>query len=264
MNWDRIVLCAKDLLGVVLVLRLLQLQLHGVYRVFAVFVLYECLGSSVVLFQSALTSRGVDYEWEWLVLSAVGWVITLWMVYAVLEAVLERLPGILKFSRRFLNYTFLAAVIVALITAKAELSGNTVPSGKSALESAVVVGMALERVIATVVLLVLLAIICFVLWFPVKLPRNLVVFSLGLVVYFSCRNVLMLAQEFLAVEAARAAAVASMLVLGGCFAYWGVCLSRAGEAAELRLGHGWRSGDQQRLMDQLEAMNAALLRGARR
>jgi hypothetical protein len=262
MNWDRIVLGAKDLLGLLLVVRLLRVQLHGVYKVFCVFVFYECAGSSIVLLQSPAMLSSRTYYCEWLVLSAAGWVITLWMIYALMEAVLTRLPGILKFSRRLLNYSFVGSVAVALFTAKSELTANTIRA-RDWLISAVNVGMVLERVIATIVLLVILAIFCFVLWFPVKMPRNLVVFGLGLVVYFSCRNVLVLVQEFMPRQAGTVAAEVSMVILTGCFCYWAICLNREGESAEVSVGHAWRSGDQQKLLDQLESMNAALLRSAR-
>ena len=263
MNWDRIVLCAKDLLGFLLVVRLIGLHLHGVYKVFGVFVLYECVGSSIVLLQSPAMLFSRVYDGEWLVLSAAGWVINLWMIYGLMEAVLARLPGILKFSHRLLNYAFVGSVVVALFTAKSELTGNAIRA-PDWLISAVNVGMVLERVIATIVLLVILAIFCFVLWFPVKMPRNLVVFGLGLVIYFSCRNVLVLAQEFMPRHAGAVAAQVSMVVLTGCFCYWTFCLNREGESAEVSVGHGWRSGDQQKLVEQLESMNAALLRSARR
>jgi hypothetical protein len=267
MPWIWIALCAKACIGIALIARLLALNLHGVCRVFCIFVLYESLCSSLILVQHYLTVPTLNYNLEWLVLMAPSWIMNLWMVYAVLDAVLARLPGILRFSRKLLNYTFVAAVVVALITAKPEFAAKANPAYHGWLDLAVSTGQVLERVIATIVLLEMLAILGFVLWFPIRIPRNLVVFSLGLVFFFFWRNILMLAEEFLPTETGRQwASTASMLVLAGCFVYWALRLTRAGESIEVSLGHGWRQGDQKKLLAQLEAMNASLLRdtGAKR
>jgi len=264
MTWDWIALGAKDILGLVLAARLLVMRLPGVYRTLSLVVLYESLGSSVLFLMQLGYGRFLDYRLVWAGLSALGWVMTLWIVYALLEAVLEHLPGILHFSRRLLNFTFLAAVILALLTAKPEFSVNAGSAGGEAIGYLVVITVVMERVISTVALLVLLAILAFVVWFPVQMPKNLVVLSLGLVVYFLSRTGLLLARSFFSRGTSQIFSTVSMFVLSACFSYWAIGITREGESGSLRIGHGWRRSEQQRLILQLENMNAALLRGARR
>jgi hypothetical protein len=49
-----------------------------------------------------------------------------------------------------------------------------------------------------------------------------------------------------------------------CLLVWLVYLDRRGEQRKIRPGHSWRRADQERLIGQLEAINAALVRSARR
>ena len=69
--------------------------------------------------------------------------------------------------------------------------------GRTTLTRVVDIVVVLERVISTVALLVLVFILAFILWFPVQMPRNLAVFSVGFIVYFAAITGLLLAQSFL-------------------------------------------------------------------
>jgi hypothetical protein len=182
-------------------------------------------------------------------------------VYALLHAVLARLPGILKFSRRLLNYVSIAAVIASVTSAKIEFASGVLPSYSNFLSWAVAAGIIFERVIFTVALIVLLAIIVFVLWFPVEIPRNLILFCFGLLIYLSCRNAVLLADTFWANKVPWLGAV-STFVLAACCVYWAVCITPEGEHTLRRVRHE-RPDEHERLVRQLESMNAALLRGVR-
>ncbi len=165
-----------------------------------------------------------------------------------------------------MNFTFLIAVLVVILSGKAEYGGDA-SSGSLipiSLDMGVDVSIVMERIISSVALAVLLVMLAFVLWFPVQMPKNLVFFSFGFIVYFACKTALFLAHSFLPGEVARQVGTFGMLVIDLCFVYWLTAITREGESVPLRIGHRWKKDEQQRLLEQLEGMNAALLRGARK
>ena len=259
MTGDRVALAISGLLGIILVIRLLSLRLHKVYRIFCILVLVQLAGTSLFIFE--ILSRAFDYRKMWLVLTVVSWVAMLWLVYMFLGAVLTTLPGILRISRQVLNGTCAVAAVAAGFGARAALmvffSHRTVPA---ALETA----FFMDRVISTAALLILLAILAFVLWFPVEMPRNLVMFSFGLIVYFSAQIGVLVLHDLVPNLPSRGLSIAATLVSGFCFLYWSLAITTQGERASVRIGHGWEPREQKRLLSQLENMNSDLLRNARR
>jgi hypothetical protein len=197
-------------------------------------------------------------------MKAISWVLWMWMVYALLKAILANLPGILSLSQKVLSYVFPAAVLIAVLTVRPELSASGQAGVLNPVDRAVAIALVLDRVIATVALLVLLAMLIFILWFPVQMPRNLALFSVGFVIYFAAKTIFLLFRDFFAHDLTELISNAISLVLIACFVYWLAFLNSEGEISSVRMGHSWRAEEQNRLLGQLEAMNAALLRSARR
>jgi hypothetical protein len=264
MSWSPVVQLASDGLSVVLIVRLLILRLQNVYRVFCAFLLFELLASLITFVERAIHNPQLDYRLTWIPLKVIGWILSLWVVYALLQATLTSLPGILKFSRKLLNFTFVLAVLIALWTAKAEYAVSSASSLLTPVGRAVGVTLVLDRAVCTVALLVLIGILGFVVWFPVRIPKNLAVFSFGLLIFFAARTVSLLTWSFWSPESLRVVSDLNMLVPGLCCAYWAIFITGRGEQASVRIGHHWQTREQERLIGQLEAMNASLLRAARR
>src|SRR5947209_1792138 len=182
MGLDRFALGFDDLLGVLLVVRLLFLRLHKVYGIFCAVVLFQVAGSLVVML-AAYKPGLVDYRLSWLILAVVSWVLLLWLVYVFLGAVLATLPGVMRFSRRVLDISFVAAGAIAFLSSNRPIMSMF--SGAYSLQAAVAVAFVIDRAVSATALLLLLAVLAFVLWFPVEMPKNLVMFSFGLGVYFT-------------------------------------------------------------------------------
>ncbi len=266
MTLVRIAEFLSNTLGIALIFRLLYLRLHRVYRVFCLFLLYELLAASVFLYEILARDARLDYRLTWIAMRLVGWTLYLWMVYSLLTALLETLPGILRFSRKVLNWAFPIAIGIALLTIGPEYAASGLSDSAQPIVRAVTVGIILERVISTVCVLVLLGILGFVLWFPVQMPRNLAVFSLGYVIYFGSETALLLIRSIWPNDSINAAvSVAMNFITSGCLLAWIFLINKEGEAAPVRLGNRWRGVQvQERMIGQLEAMNATLLRAARR
>ena len=260
MSWVRIGQFVNLGLGLILMIRLLYARLERVYSIFCMFLAAEFIASLLSFLKKVASHSFPDYRIMWLAGRAVIWVFTLWTVYALLDAVLAHLPGLLRFSRKLLNTVFVLAVVFGMLTARPEYS----VSGLSGLGRAAGIGIVLDRVVSTIALLALLSILGFLLWFPVEISKNLIVFATGFLVYFSAKGALMLSRSLWSHDSLNLVSNIDMLISGACFAYWAIFISPQGEMVSIKMGHSWRAREQERLLGQLEAMNVALLRTAAR
>jgi hypothetical protein len=260
MSWVRIAQDINTALALILIVRLLILRLHRVYRIFSLFLLSELAASLVSLAPDFVP----DYRIFWLVAQFVIWICTLWTVYALLEAVLAKLPGILGFSKKLLNGAFVLAGILGLLTVRPEYFASGAAAYPDPIARVVGIGIVFERVISSVALLVLVSILGFLLWFPVEVSKNLIVFSTGFLVYFAAKTALLLTRSIWSHESLNLISNLIMFVSGACFAYWAIFITPEAETVPVRIGHSWHRPEQERLIGQLEAINMALLRAAAR
>jgi hypothetical protein len=268
MTLNDIAQLTSDVLSAVLIVKLLSLRLHSVYRIFCYFLVFDLFASLISFTEAYIHNPRLDYRITWICLRVVAWILSLSMVYALLNAVLVTFPGVLRLSRRLLNVTLIAVGVLALVTANLDssisgssgfLSNFVDPIGK-----AVRATLDVERAICSVALLMLVVVLTFILWFPVPLPRNLAMFSFGFVVYFAAKTGLLLTRGWWSRESFRVVSDTVPFILAGCYACLIMFITQRGETTPVKLGHSWQSQDQDRLLAQLESMNAALLRGARR
>lgn len=268
MNWGNVAQTIADILSLVLLVRLLNLRLQRVYRIFCAYLIYDLAFSAVSWLEELLHNARLDYRITWLVFTAVGWLLLLWMVYALLRAVLVALPGILRFSTKLLNITFVSVIVVSLLTMRLdrEIAGNSGYLSKflDPLGKAVAISLGLDRVISTVALLVLIFILIFAIWFQVPMSKNLAALSSGLVIYFAANSAVFLTRGMWSREALWAVSILTIYLTSACYAYWIFFITREGEAVMVTIGHRWRREEQDRLLTRLEAMNATLLHAARR
>jgi hypothetical protein len=259
MNWTNVTQGLADVLTVCLVLRLLALRLHNVYRVFCLFLLFDLFSSSVAFYEFFAHNARLDYRLTWIAMRVVAWVLTMWMIYTFLSAVLQSVPGILKISRRVMNYVFPIAIALSALSFLPEYVVSGAATMTDPIDHAVGVAIVLERVIATIALLVFASVLVFVLWFPVQMPRNLAVFTIGLVFYFSAEITLLLVRSYFSHHSFTLVGNGITLALCACYVYWGLLITASGETAPVRMGHSWRKVEQIRLIGRLDALNAALL-----
>lgn len=265
MEWSRTAEIASDCVAIALVLRLLTLQLHRVYSLFCLFLIFEVALSGVALWIHTADPAGVNYGVVWLSTAPVGWVLYIAMVYTLLTALLTKLPGILRFSRRVLHLSFLAALVIGIATARPEFLAHEKTVGHiDFLNRLLAAGFVGERIFSMVAALALIATLAFILWFPVQMPRNLAVFSVGFIIYFAARTVYLVVYSFWPGLNINLINIVQLSIATFCLLYFLIFINKAGEEAPARIGHSWNAAQQERLIGQLEAMNAALLRAARR
>jgi hypothetical protein len=107
------------------------------------------------------------------------------------------------------------------------------------------------------VLFFLILVSVFMMWFPVRVPRNVAIYIGGFVAYFVTRwgGVLMLGLRRDLVATIDLTMLSIALV---CFVAWIALLRPEGQTASTVTGHRWNPVEMDRLSGQLAAINAKL------
>jgi hypothetical protein len=262
-SWTSLTQYAIEVLAIVLIFRLIKLRDRriGVYTVFAVFLGVQLTGAFAYF--ACRHWHQLDYRVVWLLFTPTLALFSLFLSYSLAKAVLAELPGVLRFSRIFLNVVFPVAIILSFSTAKSEYWMR--PTGNlDRLDRLIAVFVIADKGISLAAVLILSAFLAFILWFPVKMSRNLAVFSVGFVIYFASKTGLELLSLYNAasLKTQDIVGLGVNIVLVSCFVYWVLFIDAKGQAIEVRIGHGWQRDEQEKLIGQLEALNVALLRSS--
>lgn len=274
MNWEPVVQCFNLALGIFLIVRLFSIRLYGTYRLFCIFLTADLLGSALWVLNQVFAVISYRFYWfAWLATRPVVWLFTLLAIYSLLERILIQLPGLLRLSKRVLNLVFLIALLIGFMSARFEYTGAGFRQYREAklLIQCWRVELICDRVIATAALLSLIAILAFLRWFPVTIPRNLAVLSVGFAVYFAAMTVLLLLRSLWPNESlqkfhAILQTVSTLLgvISGACIAFWIAGLSPVGETVISHLAIERPPAEQEQLIAQLELINNALIKAAHR
>ncbi len=259
MNWNLLGQYSDVVLAFLMVLSLAKLNLQGRYLAVLVFIVFDGLQS--LLFIVFKYWHLVDYRIFAFVSMLLTWCTTIWVVYALLIAILQQLPGILRFSLRFLNVIFAGWIAISLLTVRPEWNAYGAHHEASFLSRLTVASHVLNRAFALAEILVIISILVFVLRFPIRVPTNLAAFSAALSIYLCAQVTADLLLTY-APPTRHSQFLANIppIVMSGCLIYWLFSIDKAGEVSQATLGPRWQSVPKEHLVHQLEALNAALLR----
>jgi hypothetical protein len=121
-----------------------------------------------------------------------------------------------------------------------------------------------ERACVTTSLVLLAVTLAFLLWFPVQVSRNIAAVCAGLLAYFAAETAMLLLRGVWSVGSSLSVSMGLVSVHTVCLLFWLRFLNTRGEFRKVTPGHSWHRKDQERLVGQLEAINAALIRSGRR
>ncbi len=288
-------------LTLVLMAWLVRLKLRGVFSLFLLLLLVDllllCLTSAMKI-EGSWIRYHLDYRVLYRLAGVLELALTVCIIFALLRSIMLRFPGILKLSRKILAATVLLAICLGYVLAgvqanldkkavekarndqvaknqlakdqdaerrefeKANVAPPTAAKEKQ-LFSSVYETLTVDQTVSTVLLVTLVAMLLFLLWFPVEVPRNTMIFSAGYIIFFAVKSLSLFFRYFSA-EALPLINIAIQMLSAMCCLYWLFFLSPSGETVPVRLGHIWKPQEQKRLLGQLDAINATLLRSARR
>jgi hypothetical protein len=263
MNWENTVQVIDLVLGSILIGKLWKYRLNKIYPVFWFFLIVDLLGSYGWVI-SHLDPRHLDYRVIWLCTSIPLWLLSLSMVYRHMEKILINLPGIAKLSRKFLNRVYGAAVGGGVLMTCIQYGNRGLWNGDKFLNYLLTLGIILAGTFATVALFVFLAMLTFLIWFPVSVPKNVASLTAGLFLYFIAKTVFLLAPSSWSQESVRLVSLCITIVSSICFAFWVVLINPAGERSVSKLQLPRRPVDKEKLIRQLERIDQSLTQAARR
>lgn len=251
----KVVWYCNTAISLCLLARLYFLRMQKLYKLFALYLFTDLLTSLFLWYGEAFLK--INYGKAWLALSPVRWFFYIAIIYTLMQSVMGNFPGLLKLSKRALVISLVLALALAALSGRAEI-------GVVGSNDLVLMGLVVERAVTTASLLLLLFTASFLMWFPIQLSRNVVIFTLGYLAYFGSSTLLLLARNLWPGQLSEFLNLVMMIITTACYAFWLLFLSKAGEAVPIRVGHRWNPDQQEKLLGQLDAINASLLKSARR
>jgi len=187
------------------------------------------------------------YRWFYFAEEGFNVVFLAGMVFQVYSRVLEGLPGIASVSRRAMQVILPLSTIASLLL----LSLEVTPRGPVTLIYLV------SRTVVAALALFVLAITAFMVWFPIRVHRNAVVYLAGLALFFIPKAASMFLTNSLHAPYWFGGAV-SMIACTLCLLLWTVGFRRAGETTCLSPVRVFHPADEARLLAQLHTINRTL------
>lgn len=249
-SYVEIVLLVEALALAGLVLRLWSAGLQRVYPIFFCFVVAETIQ---LLVPYLISLKQVWYGYVFVVSEAVIVCFYALIVLELYSKIFGSLTGIASTARRYVRMALAAAIIISLLLLGLERTPVTLVNRFFIFERAIISSLVLFVFLITV----------FLLYYPIPLNRNVIVYSIGYAFYFLCKAASLFARNS---GFAKTSFVSDiwLTVSTLCVLFWIIFLNRKGEKTAVVFGHRWDRGDEARLLRQLEAINASLLRTTRK
>ncbi len=241
-----LVLCATVLW------RLVRNGLYIRYPYFCAFLVLSVI--RLILFQLPFNRH--QYAIVWLTTEALVWIFYVLILLELYTLVLSRYKGIQSLSRWIFHGSMALALAVAAISLYPRF-------GSGGPNDFLMVFMIAERGILSALAVMTLLMTAFLTWFPVPLPRNVILHSILFAFYFFSKAAALLVRNMLGHEGAKAVTNLGILAVGAvCMVLWAWLLTPAGEVVEARVGHRWNEDEEEKLLDQLKSINSSLSRSA--
>lgn len=169
-TWQNEIYAAELLAFVVLLVRVVSLRLARSYPALTTWLAFNILTSAVFWI---VRMGDAPYHWYFVFDESSFILLYCWMVLTLYANVLRDLPGLASLARRVIQVVLPVSAIGSLSL----LAFERAPGGP--VTSVYVVGRALITALALFVLMIT----AFIAWFPVRVSRNTIVYSIGFTVY---------------------------------------------------------------------------------
>lgn len=245
--WQQAILAANRVAFAALFVRILYIRATKAYPALTVW-LAANLVEAIVVWLYPLDDH--QYRWFYVVAESTSLLLFASMVLELYARILKSLPGIAS-TARVVIWLVLPAIAASTIV---PMSFEVKPRGP------VTVVYIAGQALITALALFIFIISAFMMWFPVRLARNTVVYLAGFAVYLVPSG----ASMFLAYSQHVVwwlGPVADMVMCTLCLLFWSVALTPAGMTSCVSPARIFHAGDEDRLLAQLESINRALSRG---
>ncbi len=238
-----------------LLVKLWRQSLSRTYRFFALYLLVQLAQGVTLAFVKHWSD---EYFFIYLGSAAAAIVLALLAILEIYALVLGRFAGIGTLGRWAVTAGLAVSLGVAGISLYPDLGNPADPY------PVLLFFNVFQRAAYSALLLFLLFITAFVVWFPIPLSRNVILHTLVFACLFASQAILLLLRNVVGVGLVRPLSTLSLAVEGLCLLAWICFLTPAGETQKTVFGHRWRPEETERLVKQLNTINATLLRSARK
>jgi len=225
----------------------------GLYRIYVYFFVYLLLFVAQTVVLGLVPYHTNAYRDAFL---ATEGLITCCYALIVLELysiVLQNLGGIASVSRRYIRIALgLAIALSAVLLAFEKTPGSRVARF-----------LIFERVTVSSLVAFVILISFFLLYYPIHLSRNVIIYSIGYAFYFLTKAAALFIGN-VDNHWMRQFDTLRIVVATLCLLFWTFMLNRQGERGTMTLGHHWRPEDEERVLSRLHAINSSLLRSGRK
>ena len=239
------------LLTVVLLWKIWKEGLQVKYRFLALYLLWNAIGGFILL---PIPRNTMLYFYAYSFARFVQWILDVLITLDLVSAITKRYVGIGTAARVAATVCLSVATVAAVLTSMLDFS--TAPATYPIISTFQLV----DRTISFSVLAFLGLILAFLLWFPVHLSRNTVVYAAGFMLVFAARFSTAILSNLLGYSPFLVLSTLQLGVFTCVLILWLVRLKSSNEQDETVIGHRWNPKEEGRLMAQLETVNESLLR----
>lgn len=234
--------------------RLIQCRLYRTYGSLFLYWLVQALPSLALLSVGRQTRLFVYIYWG---AQTVNMFMALYVVQDLFHIALAEHPAIASMGRRVVLAAMAIAAVVAL--AGVALDVTILPGHYPAIQRFAT----FERSMNFVVLIFLLLISILLLWFPIKVRRNIVVYISGFVLFAAARSLGLLLANLLPQGYTVLVSTILLAITLLCLLIWIIGMRAEGERATSTPGYRRDPEAMHQLGRQLDAINATLARFVR-
>lgn len=251
---ERILAYLNFFAEIALLWRLLHCELNRTYRSLFLYWLVQALANVAILVVPMFTYLYLYVYWG---AQTINIFMAVFVVQDLYRIALREHPAVASFGRR----SMLAAMAVAGLLAWSGMSlDQAIPAGQF---TAIHRFATFERSMNFVILIYLLVISGLLLWFPIKVRKNIAVYILGFLLFSASRSFGLLLSNLLPPGDTRLISTVLLGLTLLSLAIWIVGIRPEGERVIATSGSGKSPETMRRLTGQLDAINSALARFVR-
>jgi hypothetical protein len=234
------------------------LWLNGLFRVYRRLFLYLSIDLLHSLLSLLVQSNQNVYARIYFTFVTLKIVVAVFVVSELYRLVLADHPALAAFGQKVVAGILGLAGVIAV-------SGLVMDHSATPARYPVLKGFRVfERTMDAWMAIFLLLIACFLVWFPVRMKRNVALYVGGFVGWFLARSSMLLFINLVPPESRHPFSTAILMVELLCLSLWLVGLRPEGENVTTVTGHRWNPEALTHLTGQLGSINANLTRLGRR
>jgi len=231
---------------IALTVRLCYARLYRVYPFFFSYIVAQLVQAVLI---SAVPYYGKVYTNVWLGTEAVMACFHVLIVGELYRVILRDLTGIATVSRRYIQISAVFGILVSLLLFHFEET----PANH------VSMFLVIERGIAFSLVIFILLGSAFLVYYPVSLNRNVLLYSIGYSVYFLTKATALFIRTLGHYWLPQISTIL-LVVSSACLLFWVLALNREGERRTVQISHKWSPENAERLLLKVREINENLMR----